>query len=519
MEELNRGSLSVWMDTGGCPSFPPLSESTTTDVCIIGAGVVGITTAYMLAREGRKVLVLDANAIGGVETLRTTAHLSNANDDYYVHLERQHGEKGSRLAAESHTSAIDRIEAIVAEEQIECGFTRLDGYLFVAPGEPPEFLNEELAAAHRAGLTSVYRLERSVLSSFDCGPSLCFPRQAQFNIAPYLKRLIEVVQARGGRFHGDTHVSKIEGGPTARIETTSGRSVEARAVVVATNTPINDRVVMHTKLAGYQSYVIALPVPRGSVPLGLYWDTADPYHYVRLHSDMRDHAEEDLLIIGGEDHKTGQANDAQERYSRLEAWTRKRFAGAGEVAYRWSGQLMESIDGLAYIGRNPLDAENVYIVTGDSGHGITHGTIAGMLLTDLIQGRPNPWEDLYDPSRKNVASVGNYFRENLNVAAQYTDFAFGDSVNSVDEIPNGEGAVLHHGLMRIAAYRDENGTLHECSAVCPHLGCIVGWNSGEKTWDCPCHGSRFNAEGKVIHGPAVSSLGPVPESVLVQREG
>jgi len=241
------------------------------------------------------------------------------------------------------------------------------------------------------------------------------------------------------------------------------------------------------------------------VTRALYWDTGDPYHYVRLQRENG----HDVLIVGGEDHKTGQANDGQERFARLEQWTRQRFPQSLEVQYRWSGQVMEPVDGIAFIGRNPLDDDNVYIATGDSGQGMTHGTIAGMLLSDLIQGRKNKWEDLYSPSRIRLKSLPEYASENINVAGQYADYVTAGDIKSESELRPGEGAVMRDGVSKIAVRRDENGNIHKLSAVCPHLGCIVAWNSTEDTWDCPCHGSRFSAEGRVYQGPANDDLSSV----------
>jgi Rieske Fe-S protein len=214
----------------------------------------------------------------------------------------------------------------------------------------------------------------------------------------------------------------------------------------------------------------------------------------------------DLLLVGGEDHKTGQADNAEQRWAGLEAWTRKRFPMAGATEYRWSGQVMEPIDGLGFIGRNPLDKPNVYIATGDSGNGITHGTIAGILLTDLIVGRENEWATLYEPTRKTLRAAARFAKENLNVAAQYAELMTGGEVESVEQIARGSGAVIRRGLRKIAVYRDEQGNLQERSAICSHLGCVVRWNATEKSWDCPCHGSRFDRSGIVLNGPAIHNL-------------
>ncbi len=518
MENETGQSISVWMATAETPAAKALDVDTQADVVIVGAGIAGMTTAYLLAREGRSVVVLDDGPIGGGMTQRTTAHLVNALDDRYYELERLHGEEGARLAAESHTAAIDRVEKIVSDEKIDCEFERLDGYLFVPPNDSKQQLEDELKAAHRAGLTGIEMVERAPIKDFDTGSCLRFPEQAQFHPLKYFTALARAIKRDGGRIYTNTHASVIEGGKQeARVETESGHTITASAVVVATNTPVNDRVAIHTKQAPYLTYVIGARVPRGSVERALYWDTPDPYHYVRIESaEGRDEEgkerDYDILIVGGEDHKTGQADDANRRYAYLERWTRTRWPMIESVEFRWSGQVMEPVDGIDFIGRNPLDDDNVFIATGDSGNGMTHGTIAGILITDLIQGRSNAWEKIYDPSRKTLKALPEFAKENLNVAAQYTDLVTPGDVDSTDEIKPNEGAIIRHGLSKVAAYRDEAGVLHERSAVCVHLGCIVDWNSKEKTWDCPCHGSRYDAYGKVFQGPANKDLNPVEES-------
>jgi glycine/D-amino acid oxidase-like deaminating enzyme/nitrite reductase/ring-hydroxylating ferredoxin subunit len=478
------------------PTPPPLRQDFRTEVCVIGAGIAGISTAYLLARAGKRVVVLEDGAVGGGETGRTTAHLSNALDDRYYHLERLHGADGAHLAAASHAAAIDRIESIVREERIDCGFERLDGYLFVPPGESDEILHTELDAARRAGLAGVELMKRVPNLSFDLGPCLRFPRQAQFHPLVYLSALVAALDRMGNKVYGKTHVTGVEPGPPARITTDGGHTVTADFVVCATNTPVIDWLVIHSKQAAYRTFAIGARLD-GNVPPALYWDTADPYHYVRQSNGV--------LIVGGEDHKTGQADDGDERLARLESWTRERFP-IGAVEYRWSGQVMEPVDGLGYIGRNPGDKGHVFVATGDSGHGMTHGTIAGILITDLILGQTNEWEHLYDPSRKSIKAGGEYAKENLNVAVQYTDYVTPGEVKSEAEIQPGHGAIVRHGLKKVAVYRDEGGTLHRASAVCTHLGCIVQWNSLEMSWDCPCHGSRFGTDGRVLNGPALSGL-------------
>jgi Rieske Fe-S protein len=299
-------------------------------------------------------------------------------------------------------------------------------------------------------------------------------------------------------------VEEFEGGSKAHVKTATGRKVACQAVVVATNTPVNDRVVIHTKQAPYRTYVVGLEVPPGSVEKALFWDTADPYHYVR--TQAQESGRPDLLIVGGEDHRTGQADDVEERWRRLERWTRERFPKAQAMTYKWSGQVLEPADGLAFIGRNPLDKDNVFIATGDSGQGMTHGTIAGILIGDLVQGRTNPWAHLYDPARRSIRAMKDFATELATTQKGYVPWVTPAEVSSVEEIPVGEGRILREGLHKIAAYRDSMGGVIRLSATCTHLGCIVEWNGGEKSWDCPCHGSRYAPDGHVLNGPAITGL-------------
>jgi Rieske Fe-S protein len=374
-----------------------------------------------------------------------------------------------------------------------------------------ESLEEDLKAAHESGLNEIQLLQRIPIDSFDSGPALHYPDQAQFHPLKYLNALAEKIIELGGEIFTTTHIDKVD---KDGLTTSDGFRVSADHIVVATNTPINNRVVIHTKQAPYRTYVVAHRVPKGSIPHILIWDTGDqntkpyPYHYVRLQNFDDNN---DIIIVGGEDHKTGQADDAENRFKSLESWTREKFPEAQEMLYRWSGQVMEPVDGLAFIGRNPLDEKNIYICTGDSGNGMTHGTIAGMLISDLIRGKENPWEAVYDPSRITLQTAPDFIEENLNVAKQFGDYLTKGNIERIEELAAGHGAILKEGLKPVAAYRNESGVLFVNSAVCPHLKCIVHWNSEERTFDCPCHGSRFTGEGRVVNGPANSDLEPIDQ--------
>jgi Rieske Fe-S protein len=297
------------------------------------------------------------------------------------------------------------------------------------------------------------------------------------------------------------------------VATERGFQVVCGSVVVAANVPFNDRVTMHTKMAPYRTYVVGIRL-NSRFENALFWDNGDPYHYLRF---VRDGNGDQTLLVGGEDHRTGHGRREEEHYENLVRWAKDRLGIEGSVAFRWSGQILEPYDGLAFIGRNPGDEENVYIATGDSGHGLTHGTIAGMLLRDAILKKENPWSELYDPSRVSLRSLNTYFKEAVSSTAPYREWVTPGDVSSLADIPAGEGAVIRAGVQKIAAYKDSFGRPHLYSAVCPHLSGIVRWNSAEKTWDCPCHGSRFDRMGKVINGPAATGLKEVADSSV--REG
>jgi glycine/D-amino acid oxidase-like deaminating enzyme/nitrite reductase/ring-hydroxylating ferredoxin subunit len=502
MKQNPGGTNSPWTPGDRTVQLTPLDADLQTDVCVVGGGISGMTTAYLIACEGRSVVVLDDGPIGGGETGRTTAHLSNAFDDRYYEVERLFGERGSQLIAESHTAAIDKIEEIIRREQIDCDFERLDGYLFVPPDCSKDVLEREIAAARRAGLRDVEWVDRAPIKDFDSGRCLRFPRQAQFDPLKYLEGLVRATLKGNGRIYSRTHADEIRGGTPARVTTSNRRVVTAAAVVVATNAAVNDSIILSTRESKYRSYVIGAHVPRGSVTKALYWDTPDPYHYVRIQSA----GDDDLLIVGGEDEKVGEHNDGDERFAELYRWTRKRFPMIGKIEFCWSGHIVEPTDTVAFIGRMPQSEENVFVVTGDSGQGMTHGTIAGILLTDLIQGRSNEWARLYDPARLTSIATTDFLSENLSVAAHYTDWLTGGEVSSTEEIERDEGCIVRRGLTKIAAYRDDQGGLHERQAICTHLGCVVSWNSTEQSWDCPCHGSRFDKLGHVINGPANRDL-------------
>jgi glycine/D-amino acid oxidase-like deaminating enzyme/nitrite reductase/ring-hydroxylating ferredoxin subunit len=509
---------TYWLDSTPPLIYTKLLKNISTEVVVIGGGIAGLTSAYLLTREGRKVVLVEDGNIGSGETGRTTAHIVSALDDRYYNLEKLFGTDGAKLAAESHSSAIELIEHIVVSEGIDCDFERLDGYLFIHPSDNEKSIEDEHKSTLKAGINT--RIINGVPGiPSEKGKCLKFPDQAQFHPMKYLKGLCDAIIKHGGEIYTGTHANEIN---KNGIISTEGFSIKANYVVIATNTPVNNLFVMHTKQAAYRTYVIAAKVKKGVLPKALWWDTGDqnsewhvkPYHYVRLQDFNETH---DLLICGGEDHKTGQADDKViDRFKNLKEWTKKRFPMIEDIIYRWSGQVMEPVDSLAFIGPNPNDNPNIFIATGDSGNGITGGTIAGIIISDKISGKENKWLQIYDPSRISIKSSPEFFEENVNVVKQMKDYFTAGDIKEIENLIPGEGAIFRKNMTKIAIYNDDEGTLHAYSAICTHLGCIVHWNKEEKTFDCPCHGSRFTCYGEVINGPANSGLEPyeIPQGMI-----
>ena len=425
-------SIAPWAAGSDLPAVPPLHEDISTDVCVVGAGIAGLSTAARLTEEGLSVVVLDREGIGAGETGRTTAHLTAAIDARFLRLERFHGPEGARLAAASHAAAIEAIAERAVRAPLDCRFEWVDGYLFDPADGDPEPLRQEAEAARRAGLIAE-ELAAPPLP-FAAGRCLRFPDQAQVHALRYLGALAAEVRGGRGRIFR-AEATEFEDGEPALVRTRSGYCVRARSLVVATDSPVNDRFVIHTKQASSRTYVIAFDAPEG-FPRGLFWDTAEPYHYLRR-ARVGDGRGQEVLIVGGEDHRTGEDDDPDRRYDLLESWSRERIDGLGRVTHRWSGQVQEPVDGLAFIGRNPGD-RHVYVATGFSGNGLTHGTLAGVLLGDLILGRANEWARVYEPGRISLRATPGFLRENVKTAGHYAELVSGGDVDDEQAIAPGK---------------------------------------------------------------------------------
>ena len=504
-EVFDKRSRSLWMEVKVAPTAHRLDGDKTCDTVIIGSGIAGLSTAYELAIRGQRVIVVDRGPIAGGITARTSAHLAPLCDDLTSAMIGIRGEHASRLFYQSQAAAVDRIEEIQKQEQIDCDFRRLDGYLFQALNTDSKIIDDELDAVRKVG-APVHRLVGVPLAHCENQHVLRYPRQGTFHPLKYLSGLAAIIESKGGAFYSGTTVRQIEEQDDGTVLVTAdGGNIAAQAAVVASNSPISDRFALHGKMAPYRTYAMAFSIPRGAIPDALYWDTLDPYHYVRLQPGENGM---DYLIVGGADHKTGKSNDADLRFEALEAWTRNLVPAARELTHRWSGQVLDTIDYAAFIGRNPGD-DNVYVHTGDSGQGITHGVVGAMINSALILGADAKCSEVYDPARMTPSAAGNFLMANITAVKNFAEYLAPGELSSLDDLKPGQGAIVREGLSKVAAYRDGTGRLFKRSAACTHLGCHLHWNSFETCWDCPCHGSQFAVDGAPLNAPAVSPLAGV----------
>jgi len=502
-------TLPYWADSASMPTFPKIDHDSEADVVVIGAGITGLTTAYRLLKAGRSVAVLERARCAEIDTGKTSAHLTMVTDTLLSDLVKRLGKTHAQAVWDAGLAAIAEIEAIAGEEQIECSFERTDGYLHAPVGsgtDQREELRNEAALADDLGFDATFLDDVPLVHR----PGVCFSHQARFHPRQYLAGLAKAIRAKGGAIFEHSSADEFAADPP-RVKA-NHHWLRAHDIVVATHDPIVGlsgtvgAALFQTKLALYTSYVVAGRAPSGSVPDALFWDTANPYHFLRI-EPHRDH---DLVILGGEDHKTGQVSDTNSCYERLERTLRAQVPDIS-LTHRWSGQVIETPDGLPYIGRM---TDHQYAATGFSGNGLTFGTLSAILIADAIAARKNPWTDLFEPKRSAIGrGLWDYVTENVDYPYYMIRDRFaGAEGRSLRAVNRGAGQIVEYQGKDVAAYRDPHGTLTLRSAICTHMGCRVAWNQAEKTWDCPCHGSRFTPQGNVISGPAEAPLPPVDKS-------
>lgn len=498
---------SYWDDSASVSRYPTLDRNLTVDAVVIGAGITGLTAAYLMKRSGLSVAVIDRRRCGGVDSGLTTAHVTGVTDVALPALVKSFGRDHAGAVWDAGHAAVDQIDRIIAREAIDCDWSWVSGYWHTPPGAgdaDTRHLQEEAALAGELGFDAAYV---DAVPFFET-PGVEYGGQAKFHPRKYLSALAKLIDGGGSHIFEHTESEEIKEGPLS--VTAGGHTLSCGFVVIATHTPLMGKtnmasaIALQTKLYLYTSYVVGGRLPKGTVPEALYWDTADPYHYLRIDP----HRDFDYAIFGGEDHKTGQETDTTRCFAALEETANRLMPGL-EITHHWSGQVVQTNDGLPFIGET---SSKQFAATGYAGNGMTFGTLAGMMAHDCAMGRRNPWRDLFDPGRTKVrGGAWDYIKENLDYPYyMMRDRISGPDAKSLRGVPRGEGRIVELGGKKVAAYRNDRGQTTLVSPVCTHMGCLVGWNKAESTWDCPCHGSRFTPNGKVLAGPAETPLEPVP---------
>jgi glycine/D-amino acid oxidase-like deaminating enzyme/nitrite reductase/ring-hydroxylating ferredoxin subunit len=490
---------SFWMETATAPPHPALDRDLRVDVAVVGGGIVGVTTALLLAREGATVALLEAGGIAEGVTGHTTAKVTSLHTMIYDRLLSTFGRERAHQYAEANERAIQRIRGLAEEYALDCRLAEKQAYTFARTSEELRALDDEVKAASSLGLPA--ELVTDVPLSCPALGAARFSGQAQFHPRAYLLPLAAAVQSAGGHVHEATRVVDVDTAAPANLRTSTGHLVVADDVVLAPNMPILDRGRFSARTTHFRGYALAMDAGSATVD-GMFISAGSPSRSVR----RAEHDGAELLVISGEGHAVGEGGrDLATRWDALASWGRE--LGGGEVRYRWSTQDVWSLDGVPFVGRR-TNGEHVYVATGFGGWGMTNGTAAAMMLADLILGRDNPWVDVFDSGRIDFRSLPAIARELAHDARHL----IGDrlkgapDVEEVDAVAPGDGRVLEVGGRKTAIYRDDAGEVHAVSALCTHLGCVVAWNDAERSWDCPCHGSRFDPDGKVLHGPAMTPL-------------
>ncbi|MBC7949199.1 MAG: FAD-dependent oxidoreductase [Chitinophagaceae bacterium] len=496
---------SLWQDTTDrIPSDSISADGRSFDVVVVGGGITGITTGLLLQKAGKSVLIAEAQTPGFGTTGGTTAHLNTFLDTPYSVIQKKFGDKDAQLVAKSVKQALELIKNNVEQYKIDCGYKVLPGFLFSQDEDQTKELEDIIKSSHECNVHASWSEELPVNIPFK--KVVKFPGQATFHPMRYLSKLLEVFQELGGVFLQDCRVTSVEEGEPHTVISTKG-SFKSANLIYATHVPPGVNL-LHFRCAPYRSYAIAVRLGNeNEYPDSLIYDMYDPYHYYRT----QEIDGELYFIAGGEDHKTGHEENTEGCFRKLEAHVRTHF-NVREVANKWSSQYFEPTDGIPYIGRLPGHPENMFVATGYSGNGMVYSNVAAITLTDMILGKETDYEELYDPNRiKLVAGFSNFVKEAADVVGHLVGSLVmpAEKLNELSDLAAGEARVVSHGGHKMAIYKDEAGEVYALNSACTHIKCEVAWNGAEKTWDCPCHGSRFSYTGEMLNAPARKDLSPV----------
>ncbi|MGE3611299.1 MAG: FAD-dependent oxidoreductase [Bacteriovoracaceae bacterium] len=488
---------SFWELDFQLPRFQKLNQNLKTEICVVGGGIAGLSIAYQMAKRGHKVTLVEGFRLLSGQTGRTTAHLSHQLERLFTDLIRWQDKENLKDLVHAHVTAIDTIEHIIETENIDCEFERVNGYLFSNDRKAKEILLHEQKTASECGLNLEFISETPVLKNKK--PSLLFKDQAQFHPIRYCWGLMSSLTDLGVEIYEGTYINDITNlSPDISILKTADENViEAKFVVLATHTPINKKLSVHFKQIPLRTYAMAFETDGIFEDFSLLWDTEKPYHYVRF--------ERNLLIVGGEDHRVGD-HPIKDPFLQLETWARQNFDFIGNIKNKWSGQILESLDHIPFIGYAPGENKNIFIISGEAGQGMTYATIASILIPELIEKKEHPWESILNPMRKLKMSNAEFVKDSIATLIHYKDWITPSEVKVEELTPQNAGCLLREGLKKKCVYHDKDDHFEKTSAICSHLGGIVHWNDIEKTWDCPMHGSRYDVHGHVLEGPAISNL-------------
>jgi glycine/D-amino acid oxidase-like deaminating enzyme/nitrite reductase/ring-hydroxylating ferredoxin subunit len=490
---------SLWLATSEAASFPRLDRDREVDVAIVGGGITGVTVALLLKREGVRVAVLERRMVGGGATGLTTAKVSALQATKYSQIRAVHGERGAGAYAAASLRALDRMETLVRAEGIRCAWERVPAYTYAADQEQVQAVDREAEAANAAGLPVTTTGETPL--PFAVPRAVRLDGQAQFHPVRYLRALAASVPGTGSHVFENTAVAGVAEGSPCRVRTLNGMTITASDVVIATNYPLLDRGVFFARMEAERSYCVAARV-RDPLPAGMLITAGAPTRSVRGFRD----GDESWLIVGGEGHITGSDEAQPERFAALDRFAREHF-DVIDVPYRWSTQDGMPTDRLPYIGPYTPISKHLYVACGFQKWGMTGATIAAEILSDRLSGRKNRFAGAFDPNRVTVRSAPQVAKAQVWVARHLVgDRLTPAQAGSVDAVPRGEARVIRTGLGKTGVYRDDAGTVHAVSLRCTHLGWLVHFNAAERSWDCPCHGSRFDVDGDVLAGPATKPL-------------
>lgn len=501
MDSPGQEHISYWLGTSPATDYPAYQpEGRVLDVAVVGGGITGLTAALLLAETGATVALLEAERIAGGVTGYTTAKVTSLHGLTYASLEKTLGAEAARIYAEANEAGLAETARLVDQLGIDCAFERLPAFTYTEEADQVAKVEAEVEAARRAGLAASFTAETDL--PYPVRGAVRVEDQAQFHPRRYCLALAEAIVRHGGGVFEHTRVLDVDEGSPCRVKTAHGE-LTASQVVIATQLPIVDRAGLFARAHPEQSYALTATL-EGPAPQGMYLSADSPTRSVRPVATGGREA-----VLGGEGHKVGHEPDTRQRYAALERWATERFAVA-EITYRWSAHDYVPADGVPYIGRAGLRSQRLHVATGFKKWGMSTAALAAVILRDRIGGRPSPWEKLFDATRLDVkGEAKSVVMENVDVAKRFVgDRLRARSAPAAAALSPGEGAVAELDGDRVAAFRDDNGRLHTVSARCTHLGCLVAWNTAERTWDCPCHGSRFDPEGNVLQGPAVRPLEP-----------